>query len=488
LRHLILCLMLPAAACTVGPNYQPPKDDLPAAFARTPAMASVTSLESVDLARWWTAYHDPELDRLVQAALVDSPDVKTALSRLRQARQSVVVAHAQLLPQVNADAQTNYLRFSKNAGLSSLSSLFGGGGGTSGGSSSGSGIALPGDDITTYSVGFDASWEIDIFGGGRRRVESALAQTEAGEWSVRDAQVSLAAEVAKSYIDLRMLQEREQVARDEAERRRRGVSLAANTARAGLAPEGDAIRQRAEFGSAEAAIEPLIAQQAIEIHALGVLLGRSPEALIAELSPAAAQPSAPPLVPPGLPSDLLRRRPDVRAAERRLAAATADIGVAVADLYPHINLTGAAELISSSLANLFTGDSLQLTGNAQAMFPILDFGRRRATVKIRKEQREQAYFDYQKTVLGALKDVEDALVRIDTEQRRNAGLKVALTDSLRASQAVEARYRVGLVDLSAVLQAQQGLLSNRDALASSDGSLRQDLAALFKALGGGWST
>jgi NodT family efflux transporter outer membrane factor (OMF) lipoprotein len=480
-RRLLLLPLLSAAGCAVGPNYTPPQEPVPTAFARTPAAASAPT-GTVDLARWWNAYRDPELDRLVATALADSPDVKTAISRLRQARQSVVATRAQLLPQVDAQAQLNYLRFSKNAGLSSLSSLFGGG---SGGSGSAGGIALPGDDITTYSVGFDASWELDLF-GGKRRMESARAQAEAAEWGLRDVQVSLAGEVAKAYLDLRMLQERERVAREEAERQRQGVTLAIDTARAGLVPEGDAIRQRAGLDSAEASIEPLVAQQAVDVHALGVLLGRPPEALIAELSRSAPQPPAPPLVPPGLPSDLLRRRPDVREAERKLAAATAEIGVAVADLYPHFSLTSMPELISTTLANLFTGGSFQLAANAQAMFPVLDWGRRRATVKIRKEQREQAYQDYRKTVLAALKDVEDALVRIDTEQRRNAQLKAALADASRARQATEARYRTGLVDLSAVLQAQQQVLADRDALATSDGSLREDLASLYKALGGGW--
>jgi NodT family efflux transporter outer membrane factor (OMF) lipoprotein len=492
-RVLSLTALAALAGCTVGPDYEAPKtaETLPPAFAR--ALPAEPGGDQVDLARWWTAYGDPELDRLVTAALAENLDVKTAAARLRQARLGVVAARSQFLPQVNADAGASYLHFSKNAGFSSLASLFGGGasgGGQTGGGSSGgssSGIALPGGGVTTYSVGFDASWELDLFGGVRRDVEGTIARAEGAEWQLRDIQVSLAAEVANAYLQLRTLQAREAVTRAEIARQTRALQLMQNTARAGLVPEGDYIRQRSGLANAQAELSPLIAEEAIQTHALGVLLGRAPEALVAELATPAALPSAPPAVPAGLPSDLLRRRPDIRAAERELAAATADIGVATADLYPRFSLTGMAQLISTALRNLFDPDSLQISGNARAIFPVLDWGRRRATVKIREAQREEAYLRYQQTVLGALKDVEDALVRIDTERRRTATLRDGVADGERSVQAADARYRSGLTDLSVVLQAQQSVLATRSSLAESDGALRQDLAGLYKALGGGWS-
>ena len=496
-RVLSLAALAALAGCTVGPDYVAPKtaETLPPAFAR--ALPAEPGSEQVDLARWWTAYRDPELDRLVTAALAENLDVKTAAARLRQARLGVIAARSQFLPQVNADAGASYLHFSKNAGFSSLASLFGGGasgaggagGGQAGGSGSGSssGIALPGGGVTTYSVGFDASWELDLFGGVRRDVEGTVARAEGAEWQLRDTQVSLAAEVANAYLQLRTLQAREAVTRAEIARQTRALQLMQNTARAGLVPEGDYIRQRSGLANAQAGLSPLIAEEAIQTHALGVLLGRAPEVLVAELATPAALPAAPPAVPAGLPSDLLRRRPDIRAAERNLAAVTADIGVATADLYPRFSLTGMAQLISTALSNLFDPDSLQISGNARAIFPVLDWGRRRATVKIREAQREEAYLRYQQTVLGALKDVEGALVRIDTERRRNATLREGVADGERSVQAADARYRSGLADLSAVLQAQQSVLATRSSLAESDGALRQDLAALYKALGGGWS-
>ena len=265
------------------------------------------------------------------------------------------------------------------------------------------------------------------------------------------------------------------------------MTLRAHVAQAGLVPQGDTIRERASRQSTAASIEPIIVSERIQMHALGLLTGAGPEAYIAELTHAPTIESPPPpVVSPGLPSELLRRRPDIRAAERRLAASTADIGVAVADLYPKFSLTGMAQLISSALGNLFSSDSLQTTANASAMFPVLDFGRRKNEVTNRREQREQAYIDYQRTVVGALKDVEDALARVSGEQRRLVLVRQGIADAVRSRQAVEARYRTGLVDLSAVLQAQQSVLQQQSTLAESEGTLKQALASLYKALGGGW--
>ncbi|MBW8911923.1 MAG: TolC family protein, partial [Sphingomonas sp.] len=234
-------------------------------------------------------------------------------------------------------------------------------------------------------------------------------------------------------------------------------------------------------------LEPLKADLDVRKHALGVLVGQPPEALMAELSGPLPALVPTPEIPAGLPSDLLRRRPDIRAAERNLAASTADIGVAVADLYPKFSLTGMAQLISTSLGSLFAGDSLQLTGTGQATFPLLDWGKRKATVNIRKEQREQAYQDYRLTVLQALRDVEDPLSRIDAERRRNALLRQALADADRTAAADLARYQAGLVAQDTVINTQMDVLRARENLADSDAQLRQLSVALFKAIGGGWS-
>ena len=483
MRRAVTLVPLLLAGCTVGPNYHAPTLTPPPAYGEgDPAQSAQPG---TDLQGWWHAYADPELDRLVAIALADGLDVKLAQTRIAQARAQERVARSQFFPQLNANATVNSQRFSKNAGISSLAGAFGGGAGAGGSSGSG-GVALPGGFITTYALGFDASWEADVFGGVRRQVEGARARTEAATWNARDAQVSLVAEVVDDYMAVRLAQEREAVARQEVDRQTRNLQIMGENAQVGLVPQGDTIRQRAQLAQAQASVGPIVAEGKAQMHALAVLIGKAPDAMIVELSVARPQLAAPPPMPAGLPSELLRRRPDVRAAERTLAAATADIGVAVADLYPRFNLMGMAQLISTSLGNLFSLDSAQAMGTLGATFPILDFGRRRGTIVLRKAQADEAYLHYQQTVLSALRDVEDALIRLRTEQQRNEALRSGVTDAVRGAQAVEARYRTGLTDLTTVLDAQASVLSNRDQLAQSDAQLRRSLGALYKALGGGW--
>lgn len=482
-----IALVALASGCTVGPDYHAPTISVPPAYQAAAPETPATGTQ-IDPATWWRAFGDSELDSLITRALAGNPDIKVAASRVRQARLAEIAAAANGKPTLDAQAGANYVHFSKNAGLATLAQQFGGGSG--GGSSSGSngGIALPGDSITTYSAGFDASWELDLFGGARRGVEAARARTEAAVWNGRDAAVTLAAEVADAYFMLRADQERARIVNEEIARQSRALQIAAHVAQVGLSPHVDVTRQNASITSLRAELEPINADLAVRTHALGILLGETPETLTNELMPlppAAAAIS--PTIPAGLPSDLLRRRPDIRAAERQLAAATADIGVAVADLYPKFNLTGVAEFISTALSNLFTGDSIQLTGAGAVQFPLLDWGKRKATVGMRKEDREQAYLGYQKTVLGALRDVEDALIQIDTERRRNATLRKALTDSEETARSVEAQYRTGFVAQDSLLNAQTNVLKSREQVAMSDAQLREYSAALFKALGGGWA-
>jgi len=269
-------------------------------------------------------------------------------------------------------------------------------------------------------------------------------------------------------------------------RENRALAISGDIAKAGLVPQSDVTRQRGTLTTLEARLEPLKADVRVRIHALGILLGEAPEALDPALTAGPGAVLGLPDVPAGLPSDLLRRRPDIRAAERNIAAATADIGVAVADLYPKFQLNGLGELLSTSLGNLFSKDSLQATATGGINFPLLDWGRRRATVAIRKEQAEEAYAQYKATVLGALRDVEDPLARLDAERRRNAALRRAVGDQESTARSIEARYRTGFVSQDELLNAQVNVLSAREQVAASDMQLREDTAALFKAIGGGW--
>jgi NodT family efflux transporter outer membrane factor (OMF) lipoprotein len=471
-----------ATACTVGPNYHAPETAVPPAFTGPqPAPGA-----AIDPARWWAAFGDPVLDGLVTRALKDNPDIAIAASRVRQSRLQEIAAGAVGKPTVNASGNVSHVEFSKNAGFASLARLFSGGASGSGSGSTG-GVALPGSGITTYALGFDASWELDLFGGGRRGIEAAAARADAATWSQRDAAVTLAAEVAQAYFALRLDQDQLAIGEQELARERRAQEIAAHVAQVGLSPQVDVSRQRGSLTTLEARLQPVRADAQVRLHALGILLGAQPESLLDELQrPLPALGSAP-VIPAGLPSDLLRRRPDVRAAERELAAATADIGVAVADLYPKFSLTGMVQLLSASLGNLFSTDSIQANGSAGVSFPLLDWGRRKATVGMRREDRVQAYARYQRTVLGALRDVEDALVRIDAERTRNATLRRAVDDAARVAHGVDAQYRTGLVAQDVVLTAENQTLVAREQLVASDAQLRQDSASLFKAIGGGWS-
>ncbi|WP_242007978.1 efflux transporter outer membrane subunit [Sphingomonas ginsenosidivorax] len=481
MRRLLSVLLASSllAGCTVGPNYVAPNLPVPPAFVGPQGVSGA----AVDPARWWSAFGDPQLDALVDRALKGNPDIAIAASRVRQARMQEIVARSAGLPSVNAAANASHVEFSKNAGFASLARAFGGGGDSAGGSQ---GIALPGSGITTFSAGFDASWELDLFGGVRRSTEGARARTDAAVWSKRDAAVTLAAEVAQAYFALRLDQMQIATIEQELVRQRRALQIAGNVAKVGLVPPIDVTRQRGSITTTEARAEPIRADVAVRMHALTILLGEPPATLMTELAASSTAALAVPSIPAGLPSDLLRRRPDIRAAERDLAASTADIGVAVADLYPRFTLTGMAQLISTTLGTLFQGDSLQLTGSGAAQFPLLDWGRRKSTVKIREEDREQAYQRYRATVLQALRDVEDPLIQIDAERRRNAALQRAVVDAESSAKSTESQYRTGFIAQDALLNAETQVLSAREQLVASDAQLRQLTAALFKALGGGW--
>jgi NodT family efflux transporter outer membrane factor (OMF) lipoprotein len=482
-RFTSVASLLLVAGCTVGPNYKEPQPEAPAAFAGPQPLTSA----NVDLSHWWEGFNDPELTRLIAIGLANAPDLQTAASKVREARLGVIQARAQGLPTIDATGSGEYVKV-KRIGGSDVDELVQQvtGNAQNGGTGGGQAGSIP-TDFHTFSAGFDASWELDLFGGVRRGVEAAKAQAAAAEWDARDARVSLAAEIASDYLQMRGYQEQAQIAQAEVDRQGRSLSILQHTAQVGLVPQGNAIRQRTQLAQAKAQVAPLEGQARTQMHALAVLVGEEPEALIGDLSTPRDLSPVPPLVPPGLPIDLIRRRPDVRAAERRLAGATAQIGVAVADLYPKITLTAMPQLATAWLGGFFLGKTFQLTSQGAIDFPILDFGRRRAQVDINREEREQAYIAWRQAVLGALRDVEDALVRVDAEQRSNVELRAGVADARRSLATVQAQFQVGLSDYTPVLDGQQTLLQTQNSLAQSDVRLRQDVASLYKALGGGWS-
>jgi len=471
-RSLLLCLAL-TSCTTVGPDYQKPSVAVPNGFAEGP---KTSPPRDSDLASWWKAFGDPQLSALIDLAVSQNLDVQAAAARIREARALEHEAGAHALPEVNADASYARQRISENAiPLPPIGS----------GSPGAGGFALPGAEFNTFRVGFDASWEFDLFGGTKRAIEAANARTGAAVWNRRDAQVSVAAEVANAYVSLRVAQQKLANARAELERQQRFEHLVRARARGGLVTGQDLAQQSSERAAAAAAVPVLEAEAKAEIHALGVLVGTTPEALASQLSNPKAIPVAP-SIPAGLPSDLLRRRPDIRSAERKLAASTADIGVATADLYPRISLTATPALISTALATLLSWGSRNYSAGPSLVWPLFDGGKRRATVDVRNAQQEVALVQYRKTVLIALQDVEDALSRIDGARTQLADLQQGLAAAARAEQLARTRYRGGLVILSDVLLAQAKRIKMEDAVVESKGVLARDTVSLAKALGGGW--
>ena len=419
------------AGCTVGPDYHPPQTPVPGRFVEAQLE---TGASAAELASWWSAFGDPDLDALVNRALAQNLEVETAAARIREARAQEIVAGAAALPQVDAQASATRQRISEHA----IPVPPGAGGGTGGGTG-----GIPGSEFNSFRIGFDASWEIDLFGKTRRGVEAAQARTSAAIWNRRDLQVSIAAEVASAYLTLRTLQQRIANAEAELARQQRFEQLVAARARGGLVTGQDLEQQRSERQTAAAAIPPLEAQAKAQIHALGVLTGDAPEALIAELTPSRIIPPAPPQIPAGLPSDLLRRRPDIRAAERELAASTADIGVAVADLYPKFSLTAAPSLVSTALATLLSWGSRSYSVGTAVDWPIFNGGRTRGNIAVANAREEQALIAYRKTVLTSLQDVEDALSQTDGDRRQLTSLEDALGTAARAEDIARSRYRGG---------------------------------------------
>ncbi|HEX3486933.1 MAG TPA: efflux transporter outer membrane subunit [Micropepsaceae bacterium] len=481
MKWAITPILFSLAACTVGPNYEQPQLATPAAFQDLPqagaAPLSQPAGGDADLTQWWQQFHDAELERLVTRALAANLDLMSTASLIRQAREQEIVQGAAGLPSVNATGSAVRLHSNTNP----LATLGGGGGPAGAASSSG------GSDLRLYSAGFDASWEIDVFGGVRRGVEAARDKSDAAVWQLRDGEVSLSAEVANDYLMLRAAEARIALLQSALQRQRETLAIVQARATVGFVTELDVDQQTAQVEATAAQLPPLAAQRLALVHALGVLLGEQPETMEAELQATGAIPAVPATLPVGLPSDLLRRRPDVRQAERNLAAATAQVGVAVAQLYPKFNLLGLASFASNSLNGFFSSDNFSAAGLGLIRWPIFTAGKSRANVRISEEQQNQAYLGYRQSVLKALQDAEDSLTRYTNEQQRLVSLQNSIAAATSSYAIATDQYRSGLVTYLNVLTAETALLNAQDEAAQSRAALSADLVSLYKALGGGWS-
>jgi len=464
------------AACTVGPDYHRPSIATPAAFAEAiPTDRTAISPADADLSAWWTGFNDPRLSSLIARALAGNPSLEQARSRVREARLKEIVTGAAEYPRLSASGNAAAIRSNR----SSSSQTTGGPPPT--------GLTIP-SSLDFYSAGFDASWEVDLFGGTRRAVEGARADTAASLWARRDGEVTLIAEVANDYLTLRALQARRAIGEAELQRQKGLFNLVQARRRAGFVTGLDVNQQATQVATAAAQLPQLEAEAKAEIHALGVLVGEAPEALTAQLAHTdGAIPPPPPPLPVGLPSELLRRRPDIRQAERRLAASNAQIGVATAALYPKLNLYLLPSFAGMSLGDLLSSQSLTALALGTVSQPIFDAGRNRAAVGAAREENRQALLAYQIAVFGALRDVEDALARYRAEESRVQSLDSALASAQATLTIAEDQYRTGFVTFTNVLQAQNALLNARDQLTQSRAQAATDLVAIYKALGGGWS-
>jgi NodT family efflux transporter outer membrane factor (OMF) lipoprotein len=466
-----------ASACTVGPNYVKPDLRAPQAFgeaASTPR--TMVAAQDADLSAWWTQFGDPTLNDLVKRALADNPDLQVAASRVREARAQTRIAAAAALPTLSASGNAltyNSDRKSTTASSSSASGL--------------AGLSIP-SHTSLYSAGFDASWELDLFGGTRRAIEAAKDNAEGAEWSRRDGQVTLLAEVANAYLTLRAVQARIAIGQEELQRQKDQFQLVQARRRAGFVTDLDVNQQSVRVATSAAEIPQLQAMASAQIHALGVLLGQPPETLAPSLTASApALPPPPPTLPTGLPSELLLRRPDLREAERRLAAANAQIGIRTADLYPKLNLIGLGSFAAPKIQNLFETQNISTLGVGMLTVPIFDAGRARAGIAAAREEREQAFQAYRGAVLSAFRDVEDALARFKAEDDRRTSLLRSVAAAQNTLKIAQDQYRAGLVTFINVLQAQNALLNSRDQLVQSDAQTLSDIVAVYKALGGGWA-
>jgi NodT family efflux transporter outer membrane factor (OMF) lipoprotein len=461
-------LIAATAGCAVGPDYRPPAASAPARWSETLARGEAPA--AADVTAWWRTFNDPELDSLIDRASRSNPDLRIAQARVREERAQYGIAEAAMAPSADASGADSRQQASHHQPV--LGS-----------------VPLPASvpfDNQVYQAGIDASWEIDIFGGRRREVEAARAEVGASENDRRATLMVLLGEVARNYVDVRGYQRRLAIVEENLEAQSQGLAIARDRFAHGLSTELDVEESSTLLAQTQAEVPSLEAARQAAVHRLGVLLGQEPGALLAELSARAPIPAAPEVVPVGLPSDLLLRRPDVLRAERQLAAATANIGVATSDLFPKFYLTGAAGYQSVGAGDWFSSSSSFWSIGPSVQWKIFDAGKVRATIRVQDARQEEALATYERTVLTAFEEVENGLVSYAKEQVRRGSLEEAVASSRKSLDLANRLYSNGLTDYLRVLDAERSLYSAEDNLAQSDKAISGNLITLYESLGGGW--
>jgi NodT family efflux transporter outer membrane factor (OMF) lipoprotein len=452
----------------VGPDYRRPDAVTPPAWgelapAAPPAGRSDAVADGITTA-WWTAFDDQLLTSLIVRTVRSNLALQQAEARVREARALRRIAAADLWPQVDASGSYARERTSKN----------------------GPSAGAPGKTFDLFQAGFDANWEVDVFGGNRRAVEAAEASVEAAENDRNAVLVSLMAEVGLEYVTYRSLQQRIALTNGNLAAQQATLDLTRRLFDAGLAPELDVQRAAAQVATTASTI-PLLEQQAAQaMHVLGVLVGQPPMTLQPELAAVGPIPRPPVQVAVGLPSELLLRRPDVARSERQLAAQTAEIGVATRDLFPRFFISGAASLQSVRGSDFFDWQSRLLSLGPSVSWPIFEGGRIRANIALQTATQHELLAAYEGVVLQAFQDVEDALVGFSHEQATRAQLEDAVRANERAADLARKAYAQGLTDFLTVLVAEQSVFTSQDSLAQTERDVALQLVALYKAVGGGW--
>jgi NodT family efflux transporter outer membrane factor (OMF) lipoprotein len=473
-----------AAGCAAGPDYVPPKADTPAHWAAAPAdraRASVTTEAEADLARWWSSFNDPTLDSLIERAEKSNLDLRAAVLRIEEARAQRGVTTAAWWPNLSANAGYSRTRLSETTPTGSLFTSF-------------DHVAIPGapgltipNPYNQYQLGADVSWEPDLFGRVRRGAEAADAGIGVSVEDQHAALVSLLGDVARAYIDLRGAQRSLATAQRIIASNGELLDLTRQRRAAGLTSEVDVVEAAAELSATQAQLPIYELAVTQSINQLSRLLGLPPGALRSELEAEVAPPPLPAAVPLGLPADLARRRPDIRRAEANLHQATAEIGVAVAGLYPRLTLTGAGGLQSETAGEVTEWASRFFTLGPTLELPVLDRGQWR-TVSLQRVRAREAAVLYAGTVLNALQEVENARAAYDADQDRDARLGATVEQDRDALDLTRQRYGSGVASFIEVLDAERSLRQNELSRAQSATVVGEDLVSLYRALGGGWES
>ena len=466
--------LLILAGCTAGPDYHGPEAARPvspaANFARTPADISPHAPAA---ANWWTALADPVLDALETRALAANPGVAVAEARVLQARAALRTERANTLPKVNASAIYVHADVpGVNLGSSNDGSSDGG----------------DSQSLNFYNLGFDASWEIDLWGGRRRGMEAARAQFEAAQANVADAQVSLTAEIAQAYVNLRDRQQRIALAQQATARQQEMLRLTEQRRAQGTASALEVEQQRNQLEQSDAALLPLSAERDAYLNALATLAGEAPGALDGMLAAPAPVPLPPAQVAVGDPAALLKRRPDIRAAERQFAAATARIGVAEAARFPSLSFMGLIGIGGTNPGDLVDLGTLAAIAMPRLSWSFLDFGRNAARVGQAEGVRDEAAAQYRQAVLNALRDSEDALSRFGADRLSVASAARSKASADRTAALTRQRFDAGTATRIQLLDAERQSLSAAQALTQGTAAMTADYIALQKALGLGWKS